>query len=138
MRKQAIDEVDAALQKCSSLLDCSSQSLKQLAELTRALRDRLSDSQSNLKPLSARVIGTLLSFTDKSAQPKLGKIVYGPLIHAALNDIKKPVRDAALEALRLSISVSSIEGGGINNETLEPFVAALANEVTDAAVKVGL
>jgi hypothetical protein len=129
--------VDAALQKCSSLLDCSPQSLKQLAELMRALKDRLSDSQGNLKPLSARVIGTFLSFTDKSAQPKLGKIVYGSLINGAMNDIKKPVRDSALEALRLSITVSSIEGGGVNINTLEPFVAALANEVTEAAVKVG-
>ena len=129
--------MDAALQKCSSLVDCSQQSLKQLAELVRALRDRLSDSQGNLKPLSARVIGLLLSLTDKSTQPKLGKIVYGPLINCAVNDIKKPVRDSSLEALRLSITVSAIEGGGLNKDTFEPFVAALANEVNETSAKVG-
>ncbi|CAB9516410.1 Cytoskeleton-associated protein 5 [Seminavis robusta] len=139
IRKQAIDEVDAALQKCSSLVDCSPQSMKQLAELTRVLRDRLSDSQGNLKPLSARVIGTLLSFTDKTAQPKLGKIVHAALLNGAMNDIKKPVRDSSLEALRLSTTVSSIEGGGLNNDTLEPFMMAFASEVNDTAVKsVGL
>ena len=54
LRKQAIDEVDGAVKKCSALLDTSPQNLKRLAELLRALRDRLSDSQSNLK------VGSLL------------------------------------------------------------------------------
>lgn len=49
LRKQAIDEVDGAVKKCTALLDTSQHNLKRLAELLRALRDRLTDSQSNLK-----------------------------------------------------------------------------------------
>lgn len=135
LRKQAIDEVDAALKKCSALIDTSPQRSKQLGELTRTLRDRLSDSQGNLKPLSARVIGTLLSLTDRNAQVKLGKLVYGPLINGAISDIKKPMREAALEALRSSTRVSSIEGGGLNKDALEGFVNAMASELNDTAIK---
>ena len=110
--------------------------MKALAELLRALRDRLSDSQGNLKPFSARVIGALLSVTDKTAQVKLGKIVYAPLMNAAMTDIKKPMREASLEALRLSITVPSIEGGGLNKDALESFLTAFAGEVNDTALKV--
>ena len=138
LRKEAIDEVDAAVKKCSSLIDTSPQHAKQLGELMRTLRDRLSDSQGNLKPLSARVIGSLLAVTDKGAQVKLGKLVYGPLINAAISDIKKPMREASLEALRCSITVPSIEGGGVNSDALEGFMNAISSELNDGAMKVRL
>lgn len=105
-------------------------------ELLRALRDRLSDSQGNLKPLAARVIGSLFAVMDKAAQAKLGKIVYGPLINATMTDIKKPMRDASLEALRQAMSLPPIEGGGLNDDVLESFINALAGELNDAALKV--
>jgi hypothetical protein len=124
------------LKKCSGLIDTSPQYSKPLSELMRALRDRLSDSQGNLKPLSARVIGSLLSVMDKHAQAKFGKLVYGPLINNAISDIKKPVRDSALEALKQGTTVSQIEGGGLNKECLEPFVSSMANELSDTAMKV--
>lgn len=136
IRKQAIDEVDAAVSKCSALLDTSPPALKRLAELVRALRDRLSDSQGNLKPLSARVIGSLLSVTDAHAQAKLGRIVHSPLINGAVNDIKKPVREASLDALIASTTLSSFEGGEINKEAVEGFLAALADEINDTSLKV--
>ena len=138
LRKQAIEEVDGALKKCSALIDTEPYSLKRLAELLRALRDRLSDSQGNLKPLSARVIGSLLSVTDAAAQAKLGKIVHAFLINAAISDIKKPMREASLGALQLSTTIPSIEGGGLNKEALESFVTALSGEVNDTALKVRL
>lgn len=127
--------MDTALKRCSALIDTSPQCSKQLAELVRCLRDRLSDSQGNLKPLSARVIGSLLSVSDKSAQAKFGKLVYGPLINATMNDIKKPMREASLEALRLATTVSSIEGGGFNRDALEGLVNSIASEVNEAAMK---
>ena len=129
--------MDAAVKKCSALIDTSPSCAKPLTELVRVLRDRLSDSQGNLKPLSARVIGSLLSVIDKTAQAKLGKLVYGPLINAAISDIKRPMREASLEALRLSTTVSSIEGGGLNKDGLESFVNAMAGELSDTAMKVG-
>lgn len=137
MRKQAIDEVDGAMKKCSALLDTSPQALKRLAELLRALRDRLSDSQGNLKPLSARVIGSLFAATDATAQSKLGKIVHAPLINAAISDIKKPMREASLTALQFSTTIPSIEGGGLNKEALESFLGSLADEINETALKVG-
>jgi cytoskeleton-associated protein 5 len=134
LRKQAIDEVDAAVNKCSALIDTSS--IKQYVELLRALRDRLSDSQGNLKPLAARVIGNIFSAMDKAAQAKLGKLVFAPLITATMTDIKKPMREASLEALRQATTIPSIEGGGLNEDVLDSFTNALASEINDTALKV--
>ena len=111
---------------------------KQLVDLSRAIRDRLSDTQINLKPVAARCLGKLLSLVDKSSQAKLGKIVYGPLLLGAMNDIKKPMRDACLEALRVGTSAPSIEGGGLNEEALESLVSALVTEVNESSVRVSI
>lgn len=73
---------------------------------------------------------------DKPTQARLGKIVYGPLINAAMSDIKKPMRDACLEALHQATTSPSIEGGGLNEAVLESFANALAGELNDAALKV--
>lgn len=138
IRKQAIDEVDSALSKCSSLIDTSPECMKPLAELLRALRDRLSDSQGNLKPFSARVLGSFFSVTDAAAQAKFGKLVYAPLMNAAMTDIKKPMRDSSLEALRLSVTKPTIEGGGYNKDTLDSFMNSLSGEINETALKVRL
>ena len=45
--------------------------MKQLVELTRALRDRLSDTQINLRPIAARVVGALLSAVEKKLSSKI-------------------------------------------------------------------
>ena len=135
-RKEALDEVEALLKKCSGLLDTSPTKTKQLVELTKALRERLTDTQINLKPVAARVIGHLLSLVDKSTQAKLGRIIYAPLINAVMTDIKKQMKDAALEALRVGSSASLLEGGGFNEEALEALVSALALEVKESSLKV--
>jgi hypothetical protein len=131
-----LDEVDAALSSCIGLIDSSPPQLKKLAELSRAIRDRMTDTQMNLKPLAARNLCKLLSLVDKTSQAKLGKLLYAPLIAGAMNDIKKPMRDACLEALRVGTSASSIDGGGINEEALEAFVAALVAEVNETSIRV--
>lgn len=112
--------------------------MNHLAKLSKALRDRLSDTQINLKPIAARVIGGMLSSVDKATQAKIGKIVFGPLITAAMNDIKKPMRDASLEALKAGTTVASLDGGGINAEALEEFVVALVNEVNERSSRVSI
>jgi len=137
MRKEALGDTEAALKRCSGLLETSPPKMKQLLELTRALRERLSDTQINLKPLAARIVGALLGAVDKTAQAKLGKIVYGSLINAAMNDIKKPMRDACLEALRSGITSSSLDGGGLNDEALEALVTCLVGEVNESSVRTG-
>jgi hypothetical protein len=136
VRKEALDEVEMTLKRITGLVNVSGSHSKNVVDLTRALRDRLSDTQINLKPVAARTIAALLSVVDKSTQAKLGRIVYAPLINAAMNDIKKPMRDAALEALRSGTMASELLGGGINEEALEPFIVALVGEVTEASARV--
>ena len=82
------------------------------------------------------MIGCLFAVMDKSTQAKLGKIVFAPLINATMTDIKKPMRDASLEALRQATTIASIEGGGLNEEVLDSFANAFAGEINDTAIKV--
>jgi hypothetical protein len=136
VRKEALDEVEMALKRITGLVNVTGSHSKSVIDLTRALRDRLSDTQINLKPVAARIIAALLSVVDKTTQAKLGRIVYAPLINAAMNDIKKPMRDAALEALRSGTMASELDGGGVNEDALEPIVLALVSEVTEASARV--
>lgn len=129
-----MDDLEKAINSCSGLLDTSN--LKLIVDLLRALRERLSDSQSNLKPFAVRLIGSILAKSDKVAQAKLGKVIYPAVISSALNDNKKPMRDAALAALRSGTTVSDLEGGGPNGAALEFFVIALANELSGSEYKV--
>lgn len=118
------------------MIDVSGHRLKHLVELSRALKDRLSDTQINLKPIAARTIGALLSKVDKGTQAKLGKVFFAPLINAAMNDIKKPMKDASIDALTAGTTASSLEGDGLNEEALEVFVSALVAEVNEGSSRV--
>ena len=129
-----MEDVDAALKRCNGMIDTSR--MKPLVDLLRALRERLSDSQGNLKPVAARLIGSILGASDVNAQGKLGKVVYAPLINAAMNDGKKNMHDAALEALRVGTSVPALEGKGINEHSMESFVVALVAELGESEFKV--
>ena len=131
-----MDDIDMALTNCTGLIDTSQQKLKLLVELIRALRERLSDTQINLKPVAARLIGLLLSIVTKTEQAKLGKLVYAPLINCVMNDIKKSMRDASLVALNQGTTSSTLNGGGINGEAVESFISSLVGEVTEASVRV--
>lgn len=124
------------MKNCSGLIETNPSQRKKLTELSRAVRDRLSDTQINLKPVAARTLGRLLSLVDKSTQAKLGKLIYGPLIAGAMNDIKKPMREACLEALQIGTSAPSIEGGKLNEEALESLVSALVSEVNETSTRV--
>ena len=131
-----MDEIEAALKSCSGLLETTPPQMKQLAELTRCLRDRLTDTQINLRPTAARLSGSLLAAVDKISQAKLGRIVLAPLINSAMNDIKKPMRDSSLTAIRTGVTASSLDGGGLNELALEALVCALVAEVSEAAIRV--
>jgi hypothetical protein len=136
MRKEALDEIEAALKDCSGLIEAAAPQMKQIVDLTRGLRERLTDLQINLRPAAARIVGLLLSSVDKSNQAKLCKLVLASLINEAMNDIKKPMRDASLEAIRTSITASPLDGGGLNALALEALVGALVSEVNEAAIRV--
>ena len=134
-RKEALEETENALSSCNGLIDAGSQ-LKKLSGLTRAIRDRLTDTQINLKPVAARVLGKFLSLLDTTSQAKLGKLAYGQLLNGAMSDIKKPMRDACVEALRLGTSEPAVDGGGVNSEAMEALVTALVTSVNEAALRV--
>jgi hypothetical protein len=136
-RKEAMDEIDLATRSCVGHFDTSSPKMNEYVELFRKLRDRLSDTQINLKPVAAKLVAVLLSKVDKSSQARLGKIVFATLIHASMNDIKKAMRHTSLEALRSGITISSFEKTGLNDEALEGLVSALVNEITEKSVRAG-
>jgi cytoskeleton-associated protein 5 len=135
-RKGAMDEVDSAMKKCNGLLMTDGPHLRALVDLLRALRERLSDSQSNLKPVSARLIGAILSSVDKQTQPRLGKVVFTPLLSAAMNDNRKPMREACLESIRAGTTESDLEGGSPNPSSLEVLMTSLAAELGESEYKV--
>jgi hypothetical protein len=134
-RKEALDEVNAALSKCGGLLSTDGKSFLELKQLATNLRLRINDSQSNLKPLAASVIGSLLSHLDDAAQAKLGSVVFPALVTAAMNDMKKTMRDAAVSALVLGTDRPAQNGGGTNKSSVEAFVLSLESELSDAALK---
>lgn len=136
LRKAALDEVEGACEQYRGLISTSSDAIMGLTELMRALNARLSDSQSNLKPIAARNIASILNSIDANSQPKLGKIVYGSLIKAGMSDNKNIVRDAAIEALQKGTILSEIDGGNVNVKSMEPLIAAFSTEVGDSEYKV--
>ncbi len=133
-RKEAMDDLEKAINSCNGLLETSN--LKPIIDLLRALRERLSDSQSNLKPIAAKLIGSILSKTDKNAQANLGKVIFPAIVNSALNDIKKPMRDASLAAVRSGTTLNGLEGGGPNGPALGVFLAALVSGLDGSEFKV--
>ena len=135
LRKEAMEEVNSSLSKCCGLISTEGKAILSLKELFIALRSRLNDSQSNLKPIASTLIGSLLNCVDDEAQAKLGKIVFPALVNAAMNDMKKTMRDAAVSALSMGTERSQQNGGGTNLLTTECFILCLETELTDAALK---
>jgi hypothetical protein len=133
-RKAALDDLDDVMKRCTGLLDTNK--LKPLVDLLRAVRDRLADSQSNLKPVAARLIGVILSATDPASQARLGKVVYAPLINSAMNDSRMIMHDACMEALKIGTSLPKLQGGGPNVQALEPFLLGLVGELDESDFKV--
>lgn len=129
-----MEDVSDALKRCNGLLDTTN--MKPLLALCRELCERLSDTQSNLKPVAARLLGTVLSLVEAPEQAKLGRVVYAPLINSAMNENKKMMHDAAMEALRKSTSLHPTEGEGINSQAIIPFVSALAMVLDESEFKV--
>lgn len=134
----ALEDVEAACIQYKGLISSSPQSMKGLVNLLRALKARLVDSQSNLKPIAARNIASILNSVDSSSQAKLGRTVYASLIHAGMNDNKKIARDAALEALERGTSLADIDGGGINPSAMEPLMVAFVSELEESEFKVSI
>ena len=131
-----MEEIDSALKTCNGSVQTGQNQTKQLVDLLRCLRDRLADTQINLRPTAARLIGLLLGAVDKVTQAKLGKVVFSALLNAAMNDIKKPMRDASLETIRIGVTASPLDGGKLNEVAVEAFVSAFSADVNESAARV--
>ena len=53
-----------------------------------------------------------------------------------MNDNKKLMRDAAMDALEKSTTKIDLEGGGVNPSALESFMSAMVAELGDSEFKV--
>jgi len=135
MRKEGMDNVSKALERCGGRLSTEGKAGVSLKQLVLALRSSLSDSQSNLKPVAASLIGNLLSHMDDEAQAKFGKTVFPALCTASMNDIKASMRNASLSALSLGTERSQQDGGGANQTAVETLIMSLESVLTDAALK---
>jgi cytoskeleton-associated protein 5 len=139
LRKEAMEEVTQEAEKCAGLLSTEGKAYLTLKELMVALRSRMNDSQSNLKPLAAATMTSVLSRVDESSQAKLGKVVFPSLVNAAMTDMKKTMRDASLAALQAGMRQSDQDGGCVNMLAFDVLVLSLQAELSDAAIKsVGL
>jgi hypothetical protein len=135
IRRDAMEEIRATVEKCSALIETEGNAFLSLKQLFSALRSRLHDSQSNLKPAAASLIGMLLNRVDDESQAKLGNIVFAALIHAAANDVKKTMREAAMSALAMGTESSAQNNGGANLVATECFVICLETTMTEATLK---
>ena len=135
IRRDAMEEIRAGIDKCGALLATEGNSFLSLKQLLSALRSRLNDSQSNLKPTAATLIGMILNHVDDDSQAKLGKIVFAALIHAAANDMKKTMREAAMSALEIGTESSAHNGGGTNQIATECFILCLESTMSEATLK---
>lgn len=92
-RKAAIETVLSACEKSGHYLDAG----KGAQAVIKALKGRLSDSQSNLKPMAAGAIAEVVSSLPDDAAPKYCRLFAEALI-SCVADNRKLMRDAAISA----------------------------------------
>lgn len=100
--------------------------LQACAEVLKALKARLADSQSNLKPIAAAAIADVLVSLEPTALPKFFRLVGEPLLNAT-SDNKKVMRDAALAAVESILTLGKGPGQAAHPVVLEAMLPALAS-----------
>ncbi|GMI25492.1 hypothetical protein TeGR_g8134, partial [Tetraparma gracilis] len=121
-RLAAMEAITASLKSASHLITSSAN----VHELLRGLKERLNDSQSNLKPKAANLIAATISSLSAQDAAKCFKLVSTPLMSVSLTDNKKPMRDAAFTALQKCVTMPEGTGQtGTNKSALENCVPAL-------------
>lgn len=135
IRRDALDEIKMNVDKCGGLIATNGISFPPLKQLFAALCSRLNDSQSNLKPMAATLIGAIISLVDDDSKAKLGRIVFAALLSGAMNDMKKTMRDAALSAIAMGTEQSKQNGGGTNILAVESLIVCFESSLSEAALK---
>ena len=133
-RKDAMEAVQAQVKKVDYLVKAGGQVL----DLLRALKERLSDSQSNLKPLAAGIIADIIYSLDAASSVKYVKVAGFALVSAAMNDNKKTMRDAVFAALERTLR-NSANPDSVNGAVLNGYLGPLTQAIKEGNSKsVGL
>lgn len=141
-RKVAIEAIIQVCERSGHFIEFNATS----REIVKALKDRLNDTQANLKPLGAVAIGHLLSSFDTDNVCKVLRAVVGDPLVAGVSDNKKVMRDACISSLqviyqqnyriiRLILKQMIVTLGKGENTPLDPAVLiALLPSLSEAAL----
>lgn len=97
--------------------------------LLKSLKERLNDTQANLKPLAVTTMGHVIRAMDMESAVRAFRVLSGPLL-AGVADNKKSMRDATLAALTMVVTQ------GIPDNASRPdanLVGALVPALAEAA-----
>lgn len=101
IRKVAIERIIAACDSSANYVEMN----KFIAEVIKALKLRLNDTQSNLRPLAVSAIAKIVVSLEDDAAVKVIKACCAPIL-GCLSDNKKVIKDAGLAALESIVSHS--------------------------------
>mmetsp|Transcript_14415 Transcript_14415/g.21637 ORF Transcript_14415/g.21637 Transcript_14415/m.21637 type:complete len:2162 (-) Transcript_14415:214-6699(-) len=97
-------------------------------EVIKALKDRLNDTQANLKPLGASALGHLISSLEPEYSARVLRVIAGPLI-GGVADNKKAMRDASVQSLQMIVSCCKGECATPDANLFGALVPALSEAV---------
>ncbi len=101
IRKAALDKILDACNKSGHFLEFN----KTASETIKHLKQRLSDTQSNLKPLATQVLAHFISSFPADKAAKCVKAI-GSSILSGLSENKKAMRDSTVAALEIIVSLN--------------------------------
>ncbi|DBA05364.1 TPA: hypothetical protein N0F65_007526 [Lagenidium giganteum] len=124
--KKRLAAMDSVQSICEGAA-CAIEFTKPVAELMRALKARLSDSNANLKVKAAQVIGIVATSIGPEVA-KLSKILGASLI-SGVSDNKKNMQMAAVEALHRWVRHNNKTSSACMESMLSPLSEGLLNPV---------
>ncbi len=120
-RKSAIEDVIAACKASGHHIEAN----RAAAGVIKGLKERLSDSQSNLKPLAAGAIAEVMVSLPTDASPKFCRLFHEALL-GCISDNKKIMRETAISALD---RILAAHGQHIMDQFVPPLTVALGSAV---------
>ena len=130
LRKAAMEGVIQACERSGHFIEGNAAA----KSLMRTLKERLNDTQANLKPLAATTMGHLLRSLEGEKSVKILRIISGPLL-AGVADNKKSMRDATIAALQMVV-MYGCQGDGTKPDA--NLVGSLVPALAEAALNPGM
>lgn len=128
-RKTALENILAACERSGHYLDPG----KNSGELVKSLKARMNDTQANLKPIAAAVIGHLVASFEISIGSKLLRLVAEALL-GGLADNKKSMRDATTAAMQIAVTQNKTEEGAVGDPLLVGVLVSPVGEALTSTV----